>query len=366
MRTSLEHDGSLFVPPRSCALLIQLIFALFQPQLGGGFNSIMPCFRPLTAYRFHVSQPGFRHVSGKLRLFFGKVAQKHLLEYGDLHEVVCLPCGKCVGCLCRRVADWALRCVYESAFWDRSSFLTLTYRTPELPANRSLLKEDHQKFFKRLRQVLKRECGVGPIRYYMCGEYGPKRGRPHYHVVLFGWDFPDRVEVPNNPGARDPVFTSPLLDRVWGKGNVIIGDVTEESAAYVARYTMKKLRGQLGKEFYAARKQVAPYTACSKGIGRRHFERYRRDHYPSDEAVTSDGRKRPVPRYFDKLLESVDAELLAEVKHARVVRSCAEARLADQTPERLRVREECLRAKLGLLMRNLEKNGEAQDSCRVA
>lgn len=325
----------------------------------------MPCFRPLTSYRFHVTQPGFRHASGKLRLFFGKVAQKLLREHSEWHEVVVLPCGKCVGCLVRRVADWSLRCVYEAAFWERSSFLTLTYRSGELPANRSLLKEDHQKFFKRLRQRLKRDFGVGPIKYYMCGEYGERKGRPHYHVVLFGWNFPDRIEVPNNPGSRDPLYTSPLLEEVWGKGEVRIGDVTSESAAYVARYTMKKLRGENGKRFYAARKQVAPYTACSKGVGRRHFERYRRDHYPSDEAVEVGGRRRSVPRYFDKLLEKVDAELYEEVKLARVVRSCEETRLAESTPERLRVREECLRAKLGMLIRKVEAS-EAEDSRRAS
>lgn len=327
----------------------------------------MACFRPLSAYQFSVpSDRSLYHPSGKRRLFFGKAAQRLLLQYGYAHEALSLPCGKCVGCLVRKVSDWSLRCVYEAAFWPRSSFLTLTYRTAELPANRSLLKADHQKFFKRLRQALTRKFGVGPIKYYMCGEYGERKGRPHYHVVLFGWDFPDRVEVPNNHGARDRLYTSPLLEEVWGHGEVRIGEVTSESAAYVARYTMKKLRGKVGRAFYEKRRQVPPYTACSKGIARRHFERYRRDHYPSDEAVQVGGRTKPVPRYFDKLLEAVDAELLAEVKAARVLRSCDKARLAESTPRRLAVREECLRRKLGLLMRKLETNGSTEDPVRGA
>lgn len=320
----------------------------------------MPCFDPLPAFRFHGNLPAFKHPSGKLRLFFGKAAQSLLAQHGQVHEVVTLPCGKCVGCLVRKVSDWSLRCVYEAQQWERSSFLTLTYRTADLPANRSLLKSDHQKFFKRLRQVLKREHGVSRIKYYMCGEYGERKGRPHYHVVLFGWDFPDRVEVPNNPGARDRLFTSPTLEAVWGHGEVRIGDVTSASAAYVARYTMKKLKGGRGKRAYAASGQVVPYTAMSKGIGRKHFERYRTDHFPCDEAVDpSNLQSRAVPRYFDKLLEAVDAEAFAAVKQRRVEKA-SKADPAEQTLARRSVREECLRRKLGLLFRNLEARNASE------
>lgn len=346
-----------------CRFSLVCYFFAYVFLLGGHFR--MPCFRPLQAYRFHVAQPWSFHESGKRKLFFGRAASRLLMEFGWAHELVSLPCGKCVGCLVRRVSDWSLRCVYEAQFWDRSSFLTLTYRTAALPANRSLLKADHQKFFKRLRQRLKRDHGVGALKYYMCGEYGERKGRPHYHVVLYGWDFPDRVQVPNNPGARDSLFTSPLLESVWGNGDVRIGEVSSESAAYVARYTMKKLRGAKGKAFYEANAQVPPYTACSKGVGRSHFERFRDDHFPCDEAVDpSSMQVRPVPRYFDKLLEAVDAEAFAEVKAARVERAM-EIDPAECTPARLAVREECLRAKLGLLMRKVERDHATADSrCR--
>lgn len=325
----------------------------------------MPCFRPVSAYRFFGDDASFVHASGKRRLFFGKVAQKLLPRYGSSHELVVLPCGKCLGCLLRRVSDWSLRCVYEAANWERSSFLTLTYRSSELPANRSLLKSDHQRFFKRLRQRLAREHSCTTVKYFMCGEYGERKGRPHYHVVLFGWDFPDRIPVPNNPGSRDPLFTSPFLEEVWGHGDVRIGDVTSESAAYVARYSLKKLRGKSGK-YYESAGQVPPYIACSKGIAKRHFERFRRDHYPSDEAVClTTCQKRPNPRYFDKLLERVDSEALAAVKEARIGAS-VDLNQADLTPQRLRDREEVLRRKLGVLFRDMERNHAAEDSGRCA
>lgn len=321
----------------------------------------MPCFKPLTAYQFHGDLPVFKHPSGKRRLFFGKQAESFMPQYGGVHQVVTLPCGKCVGCLVRRVGEWSLRCVLEAKHWERASFLTLTYRTSELPANRSLLKRDHQTFFKRLRQVLKREHGVSRLKYYMCGEYGERKGRPHYHVVLFGWDFPDRVEVANNPGARDPLFTSALLEAVWGHGSVRIGDVTAQSAAYVARYTLKKLRGQRGATFYEAAQQVPPYTACSKGIGKLEFQRYRADYFPSDEAIEPTTlRACPVPRYFDKLLEAVDSEAFAVVKEARIERAL-KADPLESSHARLAVREECLRRRLGLLFRHLEAGNAAED-----
>lgn len=325
----------------------------------------MPCFRPLSAYRFFGDDPSFVHASGKRRLFFGKSAEKLLPRYGSSHELVVLPCGKCLGCLLRRVSDWSLRCVYEAAGWSRSSFLTLTYRTSELPPNRSLLKDHHQRFFKRLRQRLLRDHGIRALRYFMCGEYGEKKGRPHYHVVLFGWDFPDRVEVPNNPSARDPLYTSPYLEEIWGHGDVRIGEVSSESAAYVARYSLKKLRGKSGK-YYESAGQVPPYIACSKGIAKKHFERFKGDHYPSDEAVClTTCQKRPNPRYFDKLLERVDAAALEAVKEARVESLCS-VNQADLTAQRLRDREEVLRRKLGVLFRDMERNHASEDSGRCA
>lgn len=324
----------------------------------------MPCFRPLSAYRFFGDDPSFTHSSGKRRLFFGKSAEKLLRSHGSTHECVPLPCGKCLGCLLRRVSDWSLRCVYEAARWQRSSFLTLTYRSSDLPSNRSLLKRDHQLFFKRLRQRLLREYGVSKIKYFMCGEYGEKKGRPHYHVVLFGWDFPDRIPVANNPGARDQLYDSPFLAEVWGHGEVRIGEVTSESAAYVARYSLKKLRGKRGRASYEAAGQAVPYIACSKGIGRSHFDRYRSDHYPSDEAVDLTSlQKRGNPRYFDKLLEAVDPLEYALVKEARVEEVSKMDPLENSGP-RLRVREEVLQRKLGLMVRDLERNHAAADSCR--
>lgn len=323
----------------------------------------MPCYRPLRAFRFHTGESRHAHPSGKLKLFFN-VDLHHLpADLQARHEVLELPCGRCIGCKLRRVSDWALRCVHEASLHERASFLTLTYRTSRLPPNRSLLKRDHQLFFKKLRQVLARlvhgpstrEHPAVHVRYFMCGEYGAKKGRPHYHAVLFGWDFPDRELVPNPKNHDQPLFTSKLLEETWGHGDVRIGEVTPASAAYVARYTLKKLRAEEGDREYLQTGREAPYVVMSKGIGRAWFKTFRSDVFPRDSCLDPDTRTpRAVPRFYDKLLQEVDEAASTIVKEDRVCKS-AKGNLADRTPERLRVREQVTALKVGALVRHLDK-----------
>ena len=151
-----------------------------------------------------------------------------------------VPCGQCIGCRLERSRQWAIRCVHEASLHTDNCFITLTYSPDCLPSDGSLNHDDFQKFFKRLRKHI----APKKIRYYMCGEYGEdlqqpsKLGRPHFHACLFGLDFDDKQLYI----VRDDVklYTSATLEKIWGKGFVTIGDVTFESAAYVARYIAKK------------------------------------------------------------------------------------------------------------------------------
>ena len=68
----------------------------------------------------------------------------------------------------------------------KTRFLTLTYADEHLPPNGSLVVADLQKFIKRLRKhYAKRNNGI-KLRYYACGEYGDRYGRPHYHAIICG------------------------------------------------------------------------------------------------------------------------------------------------------------------------------------
>lgn len=151
--------------------------------------------------------------------------------------VTMIPCGKCEGCRVDKASDWATRCYLESQNHTKSCFLTLTYSNDNLPEKRSLKKADLQKFWKRLRK----QTGA-KILYLACGEYGPKTLRPHYHAAVFGWR-PNDLKLYKKNHAEDNLYTSETVNKIWGKGYAIIGNITYESSAYIARYVVKKAYG---------------------------------------------------------------------------------------------------------------------------
>lgn len=207
----------------------------------------------------------------------------------------------------------------ENKLHDRSSFLTLTYsdeHLPRLPSGRpTLVLEDVQLFLKRLRK----HFAPHPLRFFQCGEYGETTERPHHHMILFGEDFcKDRYPV-ENARSGSPQFMSPTLTQIWGKGRCTISEVSFESAAYVARYCLKKITGKGSRFHYAGRKPEFVTMSRNPGIASGYFEEFKDDVYPHDEIVPAPGRPASLPpRYFDKLLEKVDPALYERVKKKRV------------------------------------------------
>lgn len=271
----------------------------------------MPCFNPLVAYRSHAPN-GAKHVkSGLPVLQFSRDpgALEKPIGYTDLYtERLRLPCGKCDGCRLKKASEWALRCTHEARYHKQSSFLTLTYATDQLPPNGSLSTDHFQLFMKRLRERL-RERGIDGLKYYMCGEYGDRTHRPHYHAILFGFMPEDRYRVNNNPGTKDPLWRSAFLEEVWSHGRVLVGEVTQASASYVARYTMKKLYGQEAEREYVQAGKVPPFTRMSKGIGGRYLDDFQHEIYQHDNILREDNMEPvSVPRYYDKRRAKNEAE----------------------------------------------------------
>ena len=233
-------------------------------------------------------------------------------------------------------------------------FITLTYDDEHLPTGGTLVRRDLVLFWKKLR----RELHPLTIRYFACGEYGEKLGRPHYHALLFGYDFPDKTLHTTQRGVE--LFTSKTLTTWWGKGITSIGTVTFQSAAYVARYIMKKVNGDLAQRHYVyidkftgeCINRIPEFPAMSRnpGIGSTWFEKYHTDVFPSDQC-TLEGKHYKTPRFYDKLLARNDGPLAAaDVKAKR--RHTALDRAKDNTPERLAVREKCQEEKMSRLIRN--------------
>jgi len=239
----------------------------------------MTCYHPLTGYRSKDRNP-----SGKRSIVFNP-GPKHALS----GVPVKLPCGQCIGCRLERSRQWAIRCVHEASLHSQNSFLTLTYADEKLPADGSLVVKHHQDFMKRLRKHLSQErkdpcpCHKGTdtkVRFFHCGEYGETYGRPHYHTLLFGHDFEDKVLEFTTPRG-DEVFTSKTLGELWTHGLSKIGSVTFESAAYVARYITKKVTGDDAEKYYEGRKPEYVTMSRRPGIAHSWFEKFKSDVSPT-------------------------------------------------------------------------------------
>lgn len=259
----------------------------------------MSCYHPIPALILRKVNPESGKMDIKLLPRRGNIRQ-YKEQYGA-NNIILLPCGSCIGCRKSKVNEWATRLALEGKYHDHKCFLTLTYDDAHLPDK--LVKRDVQLFLKRLRK----EISPIKVRYFACGEYGEHTKRPHYHLILFGFDFPDR-KLYSMGSKGDNLYISSLLSSLWSLGHAVIGEVTPDSCAYVAGYALKKLRGSDFKDEFIM-------MSTKPGIGaqyiKEHPEVYDSDHI-YDNALN--GRVSSVPRYFDKITD-VD---LTDVKDLRV------------------------------------------------
>lgn len=251
--------------------------------------------------------------------------------------------------------------MHEASLHTRNSFITLTYAPEHLPKNGTLVKEDFKLFMKRFRKKIAPE----KVRYYMCGEYGEKNGRPHYHAILFGYQFPDLEKLKQKGDTI--YYTSVMLAKLWGKGHVVIGNVTFDSAAYVARYCMKKITGKKAEEINPETGlrhyerlndegeivEIEPeYANQSRrpGIAMEWFKKYGGDLYPKDY-VTFKGQKFKPPSYYDTKMEEIDEALMESIKKDRVKE--AKKRAKEITPAQQQASEKIIQSKLSIKRRVL-------------
>lgn len=245
-----------------------------------------------------------------------------------------------------------------------------------MPADWSLHRSHFVDFMKRLRRAFPGE----KIRYFMAGEYGSickhgvnlklvkcplcNVGRPHFHAILFNAGFPDLEPYGSRNG--DTRFTSPFLERVWKYGFVDVGECNFDSAAYVARYVLKKVTGERAKDHYiqidldGCATWVEPeYCTMSRGrkkpggIGARWFKRYKDDVFPSDEVpVPGKGVFKKVPRYYEEIFKDEDPMSMEEIKRVRLEWMIAHA-TEEYSYERLQDKYKVKIAQANLLTRSL-------------
>ena len=274
---------------------------------------------------------------------------------GELIEPIKVPCGKCVGCRLDYSRSWADRCVLEGKSYEFNWFVTLTYDDDHIiTKDRSLLSskgtltlypKDLQDFLKRLRFHWEKDHGWSKIvsdqdpdrvinagiRFYAAGEYGSTTFRPHYHILLFNTPIYDLVPFFVNQQG-DTVYTSDEIQSIWGNGHVTIGEMNWQTAAYTARYVMKKQKGKGAAEHYEAAGIYPEFVRMSRkpGIGRFYFEAHKDEIYKDLSPERSDyitlaqasiilpnGREVNAPKYFDKIYQLENPAFVEFLKQTR-------------------------------------------------
>lgn len=301
----------------------------------------MACYHPHHVYQqVNPAPSGKRPVSFNVAKCVGN----------PLYVPITLPCGVCAGCKFERSRQWAIRCMHEASLHTCNCVVTLTYDNDHLPPDGSLIKRDVQLWLKRLRK----RYPDYPIQYYYCGEYGARFGRPHYHICLFGFDFVDRV-LYKRTGAGSLIYRSAILESLWTAGYSTVGDLTYESAAYVARYILKKQFGAKSIDHYnlidyttgeVIESKLPEYNNMSlkRPIGQGWIDAHLQSVYNIDAVMVRNHKGRLVrnkpPRYYDGRYELYYPDELRIIKERR--REAASLLEHDNTPDRLATKERYL------------------------
>lgn len=260
-----------------------------------------------------------------------RIIPQRWLGYPIYHSKdIMIPCGGCVECRMAKSRQWADRMMLELDHSKTAIFATLTYDPEHIPLSMfddndepiyTLDKRDVQLFFKRLRKRFEpRE-----IRFYLSGEYGDTTQRPHYHAIIYGLsidDFPDRLSISRNVHGQ-MIYYSPFFSGIWGKGHCSIAPVSWQTCAYVARYTLKKLTGDMS-DIYALRQQLPPFALMSRNPGI--AGHYLKEHpdcvdksylYVRDDYGVSPHTKMRVPSYIIDKLRLKNPKLYDKIKAER-------------------------------------------------
>lgn len=166
------------------------------------------------------------------------------------------PCGQCLNCRINQSRLWANRIVLEQKASRHSYFVTLTYDDEHLPYNDYnepiLVKSHLQKYIKRIRKG-----HHAKLRYFAVGEYGSHTWRPHYHLTIF----------------TQSDFSENLLEKKWAdsEGNPLgfsfVGDVSPQSANYIAGYIKKKALPSYRDELGIRPPEFSTMSKQNGGIG---------------------------------------------------------------------------------------------------
>lgn len=230
----------------------------------------MACYEPLKALKYRTAKNDQVKILGR----FNADVDLDDLKAGKIFTI---PCGKCLGCRLDYARHWADRLILEYKANPHAVFVTLTYNDDHLPISKpdgngeifsTLVKKHISWFIKKLRA--RKEFKDITVRFFASGEYGELMHRCHYHLIIFGFDleYLSKVSELINRGHNelgqiywqcpllDSIWSSPSLEKVNGEwkyvysqlGYVQVSEVSYETMSYVARYSLKKAKGNIWTE----------------------------------------------------------------------------------------------------------------------
>lgn len=378
------------------------------------------CTSPLIRYRAKRQDAGtFLASSTNWMIKSAKELESYFKSYSDFRlymdnymDYQYIPCRRCNECKINYAQEWSIRCYHEFQVRKIGCFLTLTIdsnkcklflddakkmkryckgckkgsRYFKYPPDYTLLKGWFLDELKRIRDVLlKRYCVK--VRYFGCGEYGELDDRPHYHLLLFGYNFMDRVYWKKSSKGIDTYLSEELSD-LWPYGIAMIEEINYRACMYVAKYVTKKLKyydDQVAFENYYGREPEFifmskgncqsnrciylddiiknckglnslrnlnnPYCKyCEKtrgGLGYDWFLRYK-DDVLKKGYITINGIKYDIPSYYLDILKLTDREKYDSFKLQKLIRMRDEyeEHPEELSSERMFVRAEVLKSKL--------------------
>jgi hypothetical protein len=177
-----------------------------------------------------------------------------------------VPCRKCWACTKNRVSALVGKALMEQETMEWSYMLNLTYDDKRLSshpwgdnAKKYVCKADFQHFMRNVRSQMRSQDRANRVnigsnaRYLVAGEYGEKKGRSHFHVLLMGTGMPPPIPKLN----KDFQYMD-----AWPWGFTFAEAVQgEKSIRYIAKYLNK---GVVDRERQKNRPTAQEWVSYSK------------------------------------------------------------------------------------------------------
>lgn len=255
-------------------------------------------------------------------------------------------CGKCLGCTLDRSSSWALRVQHEARYFERNCFLTLTWDDEHLPESPEAARYEIRKFQARYLKEF------GLHRFFGCLELGSRSRRIHAHLIPFGEDFKAGAWQIGRSKSGHPLWRNAVIEKLWPFGFADVGELTSESASYVARYVTAKVEGPqsvwlthpVTGELREWPTLYRPFYPSRPALGMRFLDEFAEDVWSGLRA--RGGARLPTPPAYSKRLKVLDADRYEQLVEDRIQSVTAKRDLSEESPQRMEAKAEVMAAKL--------------------